>query len=143
MRCRQKHFASSHNQKKDTNKFKNKKPPELPENQIAWKSDSQGVKETFIQTGRRGGERQQGQKGHLIRLRTMSVRWGLADQAVPHSHTDKMVGTTGEQDRQQNTGFQCRKTKDSKPLVEKTYGGCSRGRNSQSHRIPLERLIGL
>ena len=40
----------SHNQKKD-NKFKNKKQPELPKNQPAWKSDNQGVKEeTFIQT---------------------------------------------------------------------------------------------
>ena len=48
-------FASLYNQKKDTNQFKDKKQPELPENQTAWKSDNQGVKEeTFIQTGRRG-----------------------------------------------------------------------------------------
>ena len=45
------HFTSSHNRKKDNNKFKYKKHPELPENQTVWKSDSQGVKEeTFIQT---------------------------------------------------------------------------------------------
>ena len=30
----------------------------MPENQTVWKSDNQGVKEeTFIQTGRRGGDR--------------------------------------------------------------------------------------
>ena len=35
--------------------------PELPENQAVWKSDNQGVKEeTFIQTGRRGRDRQTG-----------------------------------------------------------------------------------
>ena len=52
--CRHIHFSSSHNQKKDNNKFKNKKQPELPENHTVWKSDNQGVKEeTFIQTGRR------------------------------------------------------------------------------------------
>ena len=39
------------------NKFKNKKLPELTENRTVWKSDNQGDKEeTFIQTGRRGGE---------------------------------------------------------------------------------------
>ena len=35
----------SHNQKKDNNKFKNKKQQELPENQTIWNSDNQGVKE--------------------------------------------------------------------------------------------------
>ena len=44
------HFASPHNPKKD----KNKKQPELLENQTAWKSDNQKIKEeTFIQS--RGG----------------------------------------------------------------------------------------
>ena len=55
------HFASSHNQKKDNNKFKNSKQPELPENQTAWNFDNQGNKETFILTGRRGGDGQQGE----------------------------------------------------------------------------------
>ena len=55
------HFASSHNQKKDNNKFKNKKQPELPEYQTVWKSDNQVVKEeTFNQMGRRGGDGQPG-----------------------------------------------------------------------------------
>ena len=53
--------ASSHNQEKDNNKFKNKKQPKLPENRTVWKSDNQGVREeTFIQTDRRGGDRQWG-----------------------------------------------------------------------------------
>ena len=29
--------------------------------------DNQGVKETFIHTGRRGGDRQPGQRGHVAR----------------------------------------------------------------------------
>ena len=45
---------TSHNQKKGNNQFKNKKQPELPENQTVWKSNNQGVKEeTFIQIARR------------------------------------------------------------------------------------------
>ena len=57
------HCAPSHNQMKDNNKFKNKKQPELTENQTVWKSDNQGVKEeTFIQTGRRGGDGQPGRE---------------------------------------------------------------------------------
>ena len=57
-----------HNQKKDNNEFKNKKQPELPENQTVWKSDNQEVKEeTFILTCRRGGHRQLGQRGLLAK----------------------------------------------------------------------------
>ena len=40
-----------HNQKKDNNKFKNSKQPELPENQTAWNFDNEGSKETINQTG--------------------------------------------------------------------------------------------
>ena len=55
------HCASLHNQKKDNNKFKNKKQLELRENRTVWKLDKQGVKEeTFIQTSRRGGDGQLG-----------------------------------------------------------------------------------
>ena len=44
--------------------FKNKKQPEQTENQMVWKSDNQGDKEeTFIQTGRRGGDGQPGRRG--------------------------------------------------------------------------------
>ena len=47
--------------KEGQQQFKNKKQPELTENQTVWKSDNQGDKEeTFIQTSRRGGDGQQG-----------------------------------------------------------------------------------
>ena len=42
-------------QPREGQQFKNKKQPELTQNQTVWKSDNQGDKdETFIQTGRRG-----------------------------------------------------------------------------------------
>ena len=44
--------------------------PELTENRTARKSDNQGdKKETFIQTSRRGGNRQSGQRGLVARRR--------------------------------------------------------------------------
>ena len=44
-----------------TTNLKTKKQQELPENQTAYKSNNQGVKEeTFIHTGRRGRDRQLG-----------------------------------------------------------------------------------
>ena len=44
--------------KKDTNQFKNKNQPELPDNQTVRKSNNQAVKEEiFIQTCRKGGGR--------------------------------------------------------------------------------------
>ena len=52
-------------------------------------------KETFIQTGRRGGDRQPGWRG-------LVARWQLADQAVLHLLADKLGGTTGEQGRPRN-----------------------------------------
>ena len=52
-----------------------------------WKSDNQGVKEEpFTQTGSRGGDAQLGQRG-------CSARSSLENQAVPHLHVDKLVGT--------------------------------------------------
>ena len=55
--------------KEGQQQFKNKKQPELTENQTVWKSDNQGVKEdTFIQTSRRGGDRQPGRRGFEARL---------------------------------------------------------------------------
>ena len=96
---------ASHNQKKDNNKFKNKKQPQLPENRTVWKSDNQEVKEeTFIQTSRKGGNRQLGQRGHV-------ARWWLVEWAVLHLCVEKPGGTTGEKDRLCNPGFQCREIK--------------------------------
>ena len=52
------HCTSSHNQKKDNLKTKSN---QLTENQTVWKSDNQRDKEeTFIQTGKRGRDRQLG-----------------------------------------------------------------------------------
>ena len=49
--------------KEGQQQFKNKKQPELTENRTVWKSDNQGDKEeTFIQTGRRGGDGQLGRQ---------------------------------------------------------------------------------
>ena len=42
-RHRKTHCTEFHNQKKDDNKFKNKKQSELPENKTVWKSNNQGV----------------------------------------------------------------------------------------------------
>ena len=120
------HFASSHKQK-DNNKCKNKKQPELPENRTVWKSNNQGVKEeTFIQTGRRGGDGQPGQRGLVASQR-------LVDQVVPHLHADKLGGTIKEQDRPHNPGFQHSEKKPQNHWL-KTCGGCSGRRNSQPHR---------
>ena len=53
----------------DNNKFKNKKQPEVTENQTVWKFNNQGVKDdTFIQkTVRRGRDGQLGQRGLTTR----------------------------------------------------------------------------
>ena len=59
------------------------------------------------------------------------VRWQLDDQAVPHLCVDKLGGTTEEQDRLQNPGFQRWKLKTS---VCRICGGYGSRRNSQSHR---------
>ena len=89
--------------RKDNNKFKSKKQPELTENRTVWKPDNQGVKEeTLTQTGRRGGDRQPGGE---------DARWCLADWAVPYLCADKRGGMTGEGDRPHNAGFQHKEIK--------------------------------
>ena len=94
-----------HNQKKDNNQFKNNKQPELPENETGMNSDNQGVIETFIQTCRRGGNRQLGeQRIYVARQQMMQVRLGLVDQ----------------------------ETKDSKPLAIKHCGGCKKAGETHS-----------
>ena len=50
--------------KEGQQQLKNKKQPELTENRTVWKSDNKGDKEeTFIQTGRRGGDGRPGWGG--------------------------------------------------------------------------------
>ena len=107
-RHRQKCFTSLHNQKKDNNQFKNRKQPELPENQPAWKSKNPGVKGTFIKTGKRadmGTEKMHGKEG--------------ADYVIPHLCVDKPGGTMWERDRSQNPRFQYRKLKTQKRCQDK------------------------
>ena len=43
-------LASLHNQKEDNNQSKNNKQSEVSENQTAWNSDNQEIKETVNQT---------------------------------------------------------------------------------------------
>ena len=64
--------------------FKNKKQPQLTEDRTVWKSDNQGNKETFIQTGRRSGDRQPGQRGLTARLRLVdTARWRIVERGRP------------------------------------------------------------
>ena len=110
-----------HNQKKHNKKFKNKKQPELPENQTVWKSDNHGVKEEiFIQTSRRCGDRKLGQ-------RVCMARGWLVEQVVPY-----LSNWGARQTTQPRVPVQ--ENKASRPVAEKTCGGCSSGRNSQTHR---------
>ena len=89
-----------------------------------WKSNNQGVnKETFIQTSRKGGDGQPGRRGLLERWqledwvgKMVTGRLGEAAGGGPGSPTfawdvDKPGGTTGEQDRPHNQGFQRGKRK--------------------------------
>ena len=46
-----------HNQKEDNNQSKNNKQPKVPENQTAWNSNNQGIKETVSQTNQTGARR--------------------------------------------------------------------------------------
>ena len=50
------------------------------------------------------------------------ARWPLADQVVSHLHVDKPGGTTGEQDRLCNPGFQCREIKPQNLSLKKPVG---------------------
>ena len=93
--------------KEGQQQLKNKKQPELTENQTTRKSDNQGDKEeTFIQTSKRGGDGQPGQRGpvamwpdperwRIVEQTGQAVR-PLADPVAPHSHIDRPGGTVGE-----------------------------------------------
>ena len=83
--------------KKDNDKFKNKKQPELTENQTVWKPNNQVVKEeTFIHTGRRGRDGQLADKNHDKGM-AGGLGWAaVAEQVVLYLHVDKPGGTTGE-----------------------------------------------
>ena len=85
-----------------------------------------------------GGAEMGSQGGENVRQgsswQTGQARWWLPDQTVPHSHVDKLGGTTGELDRPHNPGFQHRENEALKSMAVKTSGVCSDGRNYQYHR---------
>ena len=72
-------------QQKGQQQFKIKKQPELTENRTVWKSHNQGDKEeTFIQTGRRGGDGQLGWKGLVARRQLVDpARWRIVERGRP------------------------------------------------------------
>ena len=60
-------FTSSNNQKEDNNQYKINKQPKVPENQTAWNSNNQGIKEKINQnnqTGKAAGPSRPTQKNH-------------------------------------------------------------------------------
>ena len=71
--------------KEGQQQIKNKKQPELTENQTVWKSNNQGDKEeTFIQTGRRGRDGQPGRRGLAARRRLADpARWRIVEWGRP------------------------------------------------------------
>ena len=95
--------------------FKNKKQPELTKNQTVWKSDNQGDKEeTFIQTGKRGRDRQPGWRGLAARRRLANpASWWIVEPgkggAKLQLASEAAAGGLG--DRLRNPGLQCREIK--------------------------------
>ena len=92
--------------KRRTTTFKNKKQPELTENRTVWKSKSEGDKEeTFIQTGRRGGDRQPGRtRGREVAGRSREVADCGAGWAKLQLASESAAGGLG--DRPCNPWFQ-------------------------------------
>ena len=71
--------------------------------------------DTFIQTRRRGGDRQPGWRG-------LAARQWLVGWTVPHLHEDKPGGTNGERDRPHNPGFQHGEIKPQNLLLKTPVG---------------------
>ena len=121
--------------KKDNKQFKIKKQTEQPENQTECKSNNQGVKEPFIQAGRRGRDWQPlGGEDRQQGGRPRGRGRGWRTQVIQHLPGYKPGRTTRERDRLRDPGFQHRKLKTQKPLGVRTCRSCTGGRNSQSHR---------
>ena len=112
-RHRYKPFTSLHNQKEDKNQPKNNKQPEVPENQTAWNSNNQGIKETVNQmnrtsqkeTGQTGGQREPAARwqtvwAELAEWETETQSWlrttaGVAVVGETPSLTQEFVGKWG------------------------------------------------
>ena len=93
--------------KEGQQQFKNRKQPELTENQTVWKSDNQGDKEetlTQMVGGAETGSQEERTPGKVADCGTGQARlqladptmWWLADPAAPHSCIDKLGGMVGE-----------------------------------------------
>ena len=89
-----------HKQKEDNNQSKINKQPEVPENQTAWNSENQGIKETVNknnQTCKKGGWRETAAKQLMVwaglaeqETETQSWLWTMVGVAtwekLPFSH---------------------------------------------------------
>ena len=104
-------------QPKGQQQLKNRKQPELTENQTVWKSDNKEMKMTHsprpvggAETGSRAERTLLGvAAGRPSRVADCGMGQAvlqLADPAAPHSHTDKLGGTQGEQSGLHNRGLQ-------------------------------------
>ena len=103
---------------KGQQQFKNKKQPELTENRTVWKSDKQGDKEeTFIQTRRRGGDRQWGRDRQPGRENSWqgegwwTQRGGGLWSRLGKAAAAGKAAAGGPGKRPSNPGFQCREIK--------------------------------
>ena len=92
---------------KITTKLQNNYHPELSENQAAWKTDNQGIKEvTFIQMGRRGKD---------VDIHRDMEMWNGCF-SLPHVVDKNQEGYLGSEGSQPHTippspGFQCQEDK--------------------------------
>ena len=76
------HFASSHNQKKDKNQFKNTKQPELPENQTVWKSDNLELKKKHSSRLVKGVEMGRQEREDCWRTELATCGWWIVQSHI-------------------------------------------------------------
>ena len=69
-----------HNQKEDNNQCKINKQPEVPENQTAWKSNNQGIKETVKQKNQTSVLRQR--NIHQMKEQSKASERELSDEEI-------------------------------------------------------------
>ena len=115
----------------------------MPENQAVWQSDNQGVKEeTFIQTGRRGGDGQPGQRGHMARYQLED--WKGKVMAGSPTFVCCSTGKNNWGARQiMQPKVTAQEEKASQPLIVKTCGGAVVGKTpnltgefvGETHRV--------
>ena len=80
--------------RKTTTNLKTKNNQNCHKNQTVWKSNNQEVKETFIQTGRRGRDRQLGQRGHAARRQLEDPVGEAADGRSGEAVAGRLGGPT-------------------------------------------------